>query len=112
MIAKVRSMATNENPPGILKSCWRWGRRQKRPPRKAAAREDSALQGGRHGAAQIRGSFDASDSGCGHGGVFVFGGPLAAADDGARVTHAAAWRGGLSGDEPDYRLFHVGFDEF
>ena len=46
----------------------------------------------------------------GHGGVFVFGGALAAADDGAGVAHAAAGRRGLAGYEADYRLFYVGFD--
>ena len=28
------------------------------------------------------------------------------------MAHAASRRGSLSGDESDYRLFHVGLDEF
>ena len=46
----------------------------------------------------------------GHRGVFVFGGALASADDGAGVAHAAAGRRGLAGDETDHRFFYVGFN--
>src|SRR5262245_15886574 len=37
--------------------------------------------------------------------------PLAARNDRARVAHAAAWRCCLSGDETDYRLSELAFDE-
>ena len=38
-------------------------------------------------------------------------GALAAGDDGARVAHAAAGRGGLAGDEADHGLLHILLDE-
>src|SRR6266852_741188 len=47
-----------------------------------------------------------------HGGVFVFCGALASADDGAGVAHAAARRSGLPGDETDDRFFYVDLDPF
>ena len=50
------------------------------------------------------------DAGGVHGGIFVFGGALAAADDRARVAHATTWWGGLTRDETYYRFFYVGFD--
>src|SRR5579863_6081533 len=41
-----------------------------------------------------------------HGFVLFLGGSHPAADDCSGVAHAAARRGGLSGDESDDRLFH------
>src|SRR5438132_10374347 len=40
----------------------------------------------------------------------VFRPALAAADDGAGVAHALAWRRGAAGDEGGYRLFHLLLD--
>ncbi len=51
------------------------------------------------------------NAGGGHGFVFFLRGARAAADDGAGVAHAAAWRRGLAGDEADDGLAHVRADE-
>src|SRR5262249_35719397 len=75
-------------------------------------KQHALFEGGGHGAAEVRGSFDGADAGGGHGGVFVLCGALAAADDGAGMAHAAAWWRGLPRDEPDDWLFHAGLDEF
>src|SRR5260370_32784830 len=60
--------------------------------------------------AEVRGRFHSADAGCSHGGVFILGSALAAADDGAGMAHAAPRRSGLAGDEADYRLFHIDLD--
>src|ERR1700676_1226811 len=82
----------------------KWDRRKAMPP--------NLLQCGGHRRTQVGRGFDAADACGAHGRVFVFGGALAAADDGTGVAHAAARRSGLAGDEADYRLLHVGLDEF
>src|SRR5579862_4574075 len=70
----------------------------------------SLLQGGGEGRAEVCRSFDGFDSGGVHGGVLVLGGALAPGDNRAGMAHAAARRSGLSGDEADHRLFHVGLN--
>src|SRR5216684_4984108 len=68
------------------------------------------FQGGGEGGAEVRGRFHGADAGGGHRGVLVLGGTLTAANDGARVAHAAPRRSGLTGDEADDGLLHVGLD--
>src|SRR5882762_2501174 len=72
----------------------------------------SLFQGGGESAAEVRGSFDRADSGGGHRGVFVFGSALPAADDGSSVAHPATRRRGLSGNEADDGLLHIGLNPF
>src|SRR5262245_1927610 len=70
------------------------------------------LHGRSCGGAEVRGSFYGLDAGGVHGRVFVLSGALPAGDDRAGVAHASSGRGGLSGDETDDGLLHVGFDPF
>ena len=52
------------------------------------------------------------DAGGGHGFHLVGGSALTSGDDGSGVTHAAAGRRGLAGDEPDDGFLDVLLDEF
>src|SRR5882724_7536559 len=72
----------------------------------------SSFQGCGQSRAQVRGSFYRADSGGGHRGIFVFGGALPAADNGAGVAHPATRRRGLSGNEADDGLLHIGLNPF
>src|SRR6266849_2264746 len=108
MIANVRSMATNDSSriedaglrPGATKS----------ENSGELALQLPSLQCRGHSGAEVRGRFDAANAGSTHGRVLILRGALAAADDGAGMTHAAARGRGLAGDEADDGLFHVDFD--
>src|SRR5712691_927035 len=62
--------------------------------------------------ADLRGTLHRVNARGAHGGVFIFSGALASADDRAGVAHAAARRSGLAGNEADHGFPHVRFDEF
>src|SRR5580692_7010141 len=64
--------------------------RQIRLARRSTIQDKGSFQSGSNGGTEVRGSFHGADAGSGHRRVFVFGGALAAADDGAGVAHAAA----------------------
>src|SRR5690348_3392096 len=98
MIAKVRSSATKDSSNKITEN------------RRQAACSASGLEGGGDGRAEVRGSFDGAYPCSAHCRVLVLGRALSAADNRARMPHAAAWRRGLAGDETDDRFFHVRFD--
>src|SRR5690348_7041613 len=98
MIAKVRSSATKDSSNKITEN------------RRQAACSASGLEGGGDGRAEVRGSFDGAYPCSAHCRVLVLGRALSAADDRARMPHAAARRRGLAGDETDDRFFHVRFD--
>ena len=61
--------------------------------------------------ADVSGALDGVNSGGSHRFVLFHGRAVPAADDRAGVTHAAARRRGLSGDESDDRLLHMLLDE-
>src|SRR5437879_13341374 len=68
------------------------------------------LQGCRDGRAEVRGSLHTADAGGAHGGILVLRGALTAADDRASMTHAAARRRSLAGNETDDGNLHVRLD--
>src|SRR6185437_5307302 len=104
IIANVRSMATKRF---LQLDCDKFAGKMPalQKSRAEARRLQNLSQGGGDGGAEVRGSFDGADASGSHCGVFVFRGTLAAADDGASVTHAASRRRGLAGDEADDRFF-------
>src|ERR1700704_4575672 len=105
MIAKVRSSGTKDSSE-IFKCSGKMSalqNREKASGLKARATVSSFQCCGQSRTEVCR-SFCGTDAGGGHRGVFVLGGALAAANDGAGVAHAASRGSGLAGDKADDRL--------